>query len=627
MINSDITKQEIQRLLRINKIDKASTVCDKLCNTNPDDIEIWLLSASIHAQLGNLTRVIECCKKVITLQPDHLMAHYNLGLAFQFMGDLPAAERTFLATLRLNPDMHKARSALGYVVLQLGRAEEAVNIYGYLLNKSIQNDATTVLNANINLSLALMGTKRFTDAEQACNRALAIAPDSAHALNNLGQTLKEQGKLESAAIAHKKAVEAQPDFIVAHSNYLLDLNYLTHVDDKKIFYEHCLWERQHTLNLSTKQHSNTRHTSTKRLRVGYVSPDFRAHSVILFIAGLIEAHNRDDIETFCYSDVKSPDAYTRKIHKISDHWREISNMDNGQLSTVIEKDKIDILVDLAGHTSNNRLLAFAQKPAPIQATWLGYPNTTGLTSMDYRLTDKWADPMGISDKLCTETLVRLPNGFLCFQPLADSPPVSELPMLENGYITFGSLNNSAKINSDVIKLWIRLLKELPESRLILKSPQLSDASLKQRYLTKFESTGIDPSRIDIYGRIPSTIEHLSIYRNIDLALDPFPYNGTTTTCEALWMGVPVVSLEGHNHAGRVGVSLLTTTGLTEFLAKTDDDYVRICTGLAKDPDRLSKLRKNMRERLQETPLLDTKSFAKDIENAYQDMWLSFCNQQ
>ncbi|VAW52070.1 TPR domain protein, putative component of TonB system [hydrothermal vent metagenome] len=619
-------KQKLQSLLQNNKYEKARIICSKLCKKIPNDVELWLTYAGIHAQLGLLTKVAECCEKVIKLQPNNVMAHYNLGIAYNSTGQFELAEKSFQNSLQLNPLMHGASIALGQVIMKRGRVDEAIALYTRLLSGPAGNNQEIVQLANINLSLALNTQKRFIEAEEACNRVLAINPNSTEALNNLGQTLKEQGNLDAAADAHRRAINIRPEFVVAHSNLLLDLNYLTNIAVEDVFAEHCRWGQQHGTVSSLKKKLKNDLNPDRPIRVGYVSPDFRAHSVILFIAGLIEAHNRQNVEVFCYSNVKNPDAWTSRVSEAADHWRVICNINDDSFADMVRDDKIDILIDLAGHTSSNRLQAFASKPAPIQVTWLGYPNTTGLNTIDYRITDTWADPPGISDDLNIETLVRLPQGFLCFQPLHDSPAVNKLPMSVTSNITFGCFNNSAKINNEVIQLWAKLLLEIPDSRLLLKSQQLSEPALKKRYLLDFEQAGINPNRIEIIGSIASTIEHLSLYNRMDVALDPFPYNGTTTTCEALWMGVPVITLEGNNHAARVGVSLLNNAGLPEFVAKTKGDYLRIASELAKKPDQLVDLRNNMREHLLNTPLLNAQNFAENIEDAYRSMWLKYCQQ-
>ena len=624
-MNHTLVKQELHQLVQSNKLSEARKICDELCKDSVDDIEAWLISASIHAKSGEYDNVADCCNKVIKLQPSHILAHYNLGIANQTMGNYSSAEENYRTTLRLNPTMRAAVVSLGQVVMNQGRAGEAIKLYDMILGEAEGSDMLVKLKANINLGLALCMLKKFSEAEVACKNALLIKPDSTDALNNLGRVLKEQGDLKGASEAHRKVVNLDPGSVVAHSNLLLDLNYLVGIDKHEVFVEHGLWAQQHAdFSLTDKYYGNDIRAD-KRLRIGYVSPDFRAHSVMLFISGLIEKHDRNHVEVFCYSNTKKIDAWTAHIKNVTDHWCDINMMTDDTFVETVVSDKIDILVDLSGHTADNRLTAFAKKPAPIQVTWLGYPNTTGLSVMDYRITDSWADPEGVSDSLCTESLVRLPHGFLNYQPLLDSPLVNSLPMRKFGYITFGCFNNSAKVNDDVIKVWCRLLQELPESRLLLKSPQFSDSPIKKKYLSKFESAGIDLKRIEIYGRIDSTIDHLSLYHKVDVALDPFPYNGTTTTCEALWMGVPVVVLEGNTHAGRVGVSILNNINMPELIAQTYDEYINICTQLAVNLDHLSNVRVGLRERMNASPLLDTECFTTCIEAAYRTMWVDYCD--
>jgi predicted O-linked N-acetylglucosamine transferase (SPINDLY family) len=323
---------------------------------------------------------------------------------------------------------------------------------------------------------------------------------------------------------------------------------------------------------------------------------------------------------YCYSDVKSSDVVTDEIKRLADHWRPISGQPDAAVADQIRKDGIDILVDLAGHTAGNRLPVFARKPAPVQVTWLGYPNTTGMPVIDYRLTDEIADPQGEADQYHSETLIRLPDGFLCYDAPDNVPDVSGLRARKTGRITFGSFNNLPKINEEVIRLWSRLLHNVPNSCLLLKSKQLADEPTRQRFLELFSATGIGSERIKLLPRTPSTAGHLALYHQIDIALDPFPYNGTTTTCEALWMGVPVITLRGNRHSGRVGASILTRIGLQEMIAESEGQYVQIGMKLAENIDRLEQLRSQMRQRMKTSPLCDGKCFARTMENTFRNIW-------
>jgi len=288
---------------------------------------------------------------------------------------------------------------------------------------------------------------------------------------------------------------------------------------------------------------------------------------------------------------------------------------------LIKNDKIDILVDLAGHTAKNRLLVFAQKPAPIQVTWLGYPNTTGLQAIDYRFTDIIADPIGESDKLHSEKLIRLDNGFQCYKGNKNISINTQLPSQRQGHITFGSFNNLTKVTPEVIKVWSIILKALPTSHLLLKAKQL--AYSKDRYLDLFRQEGVAEGRIQLHGHLASLSDHLTLYNSTDICLDPFPFNGATTTCEALWMGVPVVTLAGDRHAGRVGASLLTNIGLTRFISQDIGSYIETAIKMAGDTDYLQSVRQGLRERMQRSPLCDGRSFANEVESAYQKMWAQY----
>jgi predicted O-linked N-acetylglucosamine transferase (SPINDLY family) len=361
----------------------------------------------------------------------------------------------------------------------------------------------------------------------------------------------------------------------------------------------------------------------RRLRIGYVSPDFRAHSVASFLEPVLARHDTDNFDVVCYAQVAHPDRTTERLRQLAGHWRDTCAQSDEQVANMIRQDRIDILVDLAGHTRNNRLTVFTHRPAPIQLTYLGYPNTTGLPQIDYRLTDALADPPE-ADALHTERLVRLPRGFLCYSAPQDAPAVSPLPATAVGHITFGSLNNLAKVNEQVVELWARVLHAVPGAQLLLKGKALCDQATAGRFVEMFARHRIPADRLRLASWAATRAQHLTTYAQVDIALDPFPYNGTTTTCEALWMGVPVVALAGDRHAARVGVSILTHVGLREFIATTPDDYVRTAAGLAADRARLVALRASLRRRMADSPLCDGAAFTRDIEATYRAMWETWC---
>jgi len=336
---------------------------------------------------------------------------------------------------------------------------------------------------------------------------------------------------------------------------------------------------------------------------------------------LLQNYDRRLVEVFCYSEVKSPDYQTDKTRMLSDHWRPIMGLTNRAVAEQVRQDGIDILVDLAGHTAENRLLVFACKPAPLQVTWLGYPNTTGMPVIDYRLTDEIADPREEADEYHSETLIRPHDGCLCYGPPGHATGVSGIPEHKNGNITYSAVNNPQKINPQVIGLWSRLLHQVADSRLLLKSKQFADKHVRQRFLDLFSACRIGAERVRLLPRVSSTAGHLAVYHQVDIALDPFPYNGTTTTCEALWMGVPVVTFLGDRHSGRVGASILHAVGIADLLvADSVSSYIEKAAAWANNKGQLKNMRENLRQQMKDSPLCDAVSFTKNVEEAYLNMW-------
>ena len=430
----------------------------------------------------------------------------------------------------------------------------------------------------------------------------------------MANVLKAQGKMKEAIIHYRQALSLNPGMTGAHSDMLLALNY-DPPDAESVFDEHVKWGRRHGYTGANAFQHRRSQASDRPLRVGYVSPDFYRHAVTFFFEPLLANHDRSRVVPVCYSLSRKSDDVTARLHSQAAEWRNVFAMGDEQLANQIYADGIDILVDLAGHMGENRLTVFSRKAAPIQVSWLGYPNTTGLTTIDYRLTDALADPPGLTDRFYTEHLYRLPRGFLCYRPSESAPAVGPLPSTATGAMTFGSFNNLSKVTSGTVAVWSSLLQAVPGSRLIIKNASFTDIPTRQPYYEMFEKHGIGRERLDFRGMQRDLADHQSVYNEIDIALDPFPYNGATTTCEALWMGVPVIA-----HAGRVGVSILTQMQLTDFIAGSTDDYVRIAVELANDPARLSQLRGTLRRRMAGSPLCDAKGFARALEDAYRTMW-------
>jgi predicted O-linked N-acetylglucosamine transferase (SPINDLY family) len=396
---------------------------------------------------------------------------------------------------------------------------------------------------------------------------------------------------------------------------------LPSADPATVFAEHRAWSARHAegLTAAAAPHPNDR-SLERRLRVGYVSAHFRNHAVNFFVEPILASHDRSRFEVFCYSNVEFPDHVTAQLQTAVDHWRPIRNEPDDRVAQLIRDDAIDILIDLTGHIGENRLLVFALKPAPVQVTYIGYQNTTGMSAMDYRLTDERADPPGVTDRYYTERLVRLPRAFFCYQP-GEAPAVSPSPANERGHVTFGSFNLFAKVNAQVIATWIEILARVPDSRLWVLANQGGYA--EQKFAEQARARGVDPARVEIHARRPRA-EYLRLVSGVDIALDPFPFNGHTTTCDAIWMGVPVVMLEGDAYASRFGGSVLANVGLGELIANSPDQYVDIAVALANDGDKLARLRAELRPRMAASPLMDFVGFTRNLEAAYRQMWADWC---
>ena len=604
------------------KLNEAIECYQKALHFKPDFAEAYNNLGNVYKDQGRLDDAIRCCREALRLKPDFPQAYNSLGNILKFQGKLDEAIECYQKALHFKPDFAEAYNNLGNVYRDQGRLDEAIGCCREALR--LKPDFAEAYNV---LGVVYRDQGKLAEAMECYHKALHLQPDFPDAHNNIGSVLKSQGRIAEAIECYRKALELKPDLTFIHSNLLLGLHYHDQFDPVQVFSEHQRWAEQHALPVETVIQSYLNNRSLdRRLRIGYVSPDFRTHSVACFIEALIASHDRTAVEVICYSDVTRPDSTTRRLKSLADCWRDIVGMTDQQGADLVRKDRIDILVDLSGHTAKNRMLLFAEKPAPVQATYLGYPNTTGLSTMDHRITDSWADPPGETDHLYTENLVRLPYGFLCYKPDEKAPPVAKLPASESGGITFGSFNYRAKITGEVVKLWSKILNSVADSRLVLKSNSLSDTGTQQLLRKMFVQNGISLGRIQLVGFIPSLIKHLELYNTIDIGLDTFPYNGTTTTCEALWMGVPVIVLAGRSHVSRVGVSLLSGIGLTDLIADSTEAYLEKAVKLADNLGHLQDLRKNSRDMMLDSPLTDAGRFICTLEKAYRQMWHRWCNQ-
>lgn len=574
-------------LKRAGRAAEAENLYRISVSTTPDDPNTRCNFATLYAETRRNDAALAQLRVALALKPDYPDAWFNIGNCLRTAGDKRGAETAYDRALNIRPDMAEPMANKGELLRERVLLSEAIGCY-----------------------LA----------------AVRLRPDLSAPFNNLGETLKEQGRLDEAVGVFKKGLELHPNETAMHSNLLFLTNYNPAVPAELAWRLHRRWGETHADPLhrpAGRPFANAR-IPDRRLRIGYVSPDFCTHSCAYFSEPLMSSHDRSAVELYLYAASDRTDSTTRRFQALADRWTSLVGLSDDQAAALIEADGVDILVDMAGHTCDHRLLTFARKPAPVQVSWLGYPNTTGMKAMDYRFTDAAADPPGAHDAWHSEKLVRLDGGFLCFRPMFDPGPPAPSPCLKNGFVTFGSFNNTSKVTPDVVKTWAELLRRVPGSRFIVKSRQLGDAEARRRIAAAFAANGVDDARCDLLPRIDAVSNHLRAYDLIDVAMDPFPYNGTTTTCEALWMGVPVATWAGEGHVARVGASILTHCGMGDLVAGSAAEYIDVAVRLAADPAALAERRAGVRGRMAASPLMDGARFARAVEAAYRDMWRRWC---
>jgi len=571
----------------------------------PDSAVVWNEYGVALAKTGAPKEAEIALRRALGLGPEIPQIHNNYGNVLRGRGAYKEAIACYQGALKRRPDYIEARANLGVALQEAGDAGAAIDCFEAVLKKSPDDGATWT-----HLGAALAAQGRLVEAEAAHRRSIELQPGSPDAYNNLGIILKDQGRLPDARKAYQAAVDRDSTDAGVHSNLLMCLCYDTAVTAEETIELHCNWAARHAPVTDVEAF---RFEDGGPLRIGYLSPDFRDHSVAYFVESIFANHDPEKVALYVYSDAADADATTARLRAHAAHWRDVFADDDETLYRRIRGDRIQVLVDLAGHTANNRLPVFARRAAPVQVTWLGYGMTTGMPQIDYLLSDNWVDPPGPADDWCTEEICRLPSGFMCYAPPLDVP----LPDAENGRpVTFGSFNNLSKVNDGVLALWARILNEVPDSRLLLKSRQLADPVIGQRLQDTFEKAGVAADRLKFAGRTASRAEHYALYGEVDVALDTFPYNGATTTCEALWMGTPVVSMAGDRHVGRFGLTFLTRAGFPEWVAETPEAYISIAADLARRrPDAVT-----VRDTVSRSMLVDGAAAAGDLEDVFQDMW-------
>ncbi|MEP7361712.1 MAG: tetratricopeptide repeat protein [Acidobacteriota bacterium] len=580
----------------------------------------WNNMGNSYQEIGQFEEALACYQKALALNPAAFTIYNNIGNCYRRQGHHAEALGWYQKALECWPDFAEALNNSGVTLQDMGRLADAVPYFERAL--AVRADYPDPL---INLSNNYRDRGRPEQAIACLRKAAEIRQDNPHIWNNLGCSLGDQGLVQEAIDCYRKTISLDPRNHHAFSNLLLNLHYLDDVTPDQIFNLHCEYERRFAPVAPAKDREGRSRDPERKLRVGYVSSDFRRHSVAYFLEPLLERHDPLSVEFYCYADVPRADALTgRFAHLAGPRWRDIRGYNDDRLEQLIRADAIDILVDLGGHTAGNHLRIFCRRPAPLQVTWLGYPDTTGLTAMDYRITDPASDPLGTTDHWYTERLVRLEDGFLCFRPAPQTPLSAPPPMAASGAITYGSFNNMAKMSPSVIRLWSELLHRVPASRLALKNKALAEGPARGRVIEVFKQRGIAEDRIVMSGAVESLEGHLSSYAHVDVALDSYPYHGTTTTFEALWMGVPVVTLTGPAHVSRVGASILSHVGLEGCIASTPEDYITCAASWAGRTEELALLRGQLRARLSASPLMDEPGFARRMESAYRTMWRRWC---
>lgn len=566
-------------------------------------------------QAGRLAAAEQGYRAILRQYPDHADSLHLLGVIGLQMGHAQQALGLIEHAVQLRPDGAIYRSNLGQVLERLGRFDEAEHAY----RAAIEADPGCAEAFN-NLGRLLQSKDHLREAESCFRNAIDLSPAYAEPHTNIGNLLKDRGDLDGAIAAFRRGIELRPDLSMLHSNLLLTLHYHADYSPADLAREHRRWAERHVVPLTWDRPAHRNDPDPeRRLRIGYVSPDFREHAVARFMLPLLENHDRQQVEIFAYADVATPDSTTARIREQCDHWRETQALSDAQIAASVRDDEIDILVDLAAHSGHNRLLTFARKPAPVQTTYLAYCSTTGVNAIDYRLTDRFLDPPTDDEACYVERSVRLPHCYWCYAAPVSSenePSSDRLP----GPPTFGCLNNFAKVTDATLSLWTRLLHRAPDARLLVYA---RTEWHRDRLREALRQADLPVSRLEFVGWQPLD-EYLETYRQIDVALDPFPYTGGTTSCDALWMGVPVVTLAGRTAVSRAGSSLLSNLGLEHLVARSEDEYIDLAAGLIDQPEDLAALRGGLRARLEASPIMDAPLFARDIEAAFRQMWRTWC---
>jgi predicted O-linked N-acetylglucosamine transferase (SPINDLY family) len=622
-INADQREVWVQRAalcIRKRDLKAALTVYQSALRRLPGSAELLTNCGNVLKGLGFLSEAIDVYRKALLLLPSSTLVMLNLGAALAEAGQKAEALALLRRAAAAEPGSSDVRARLGILLLDLGKPQEALAESQAALDLQPKVDARY-----IDVGKSLFALDRYDEAAELYRRLIEISPRSVEAYHNLGLAQLFLARPEEAMKTLRQAQSIDPDNERVSSNLVLASLYHPGIDSAGTRHLLAEWEDRHAKRYreSILPHQNHRDPN-RRLRIGYVSADLRGHVVGRNILPLLREHDRAQFEIFCYANNPYSDAVTQRLKTYVDEWRDIRVLTDRSAVDLVREDRIDILVDLALHTSHHRLLVFARKPAPVQMCFAGYPGGTGLRTMDYRISDPYLDPPAETEPDSFERVVRLPNSFWCFDP--DAMEVSqgfdpvELPALKSGHITFGSLNMFCKMNDAVIDLWAKVLRRVEKSRLLILAPL---GSVRERIQTRFAEAGVDPSRVELADR-RDRLKYLKLYDRIDLALDTFPYNSHSTGMDSLWMGVPTITLIGNKVVGRAGLSQLSNLDLQQLAAGSEEEFVEIAARVAADVPRLAEIRRTMRLRMFNSPLCDAIGFARGIEDIFRVAWEGWC---
>jgi predicted O-linked N-acetylglucosamine transferase (SPINDLY family) len=618
----------IQQRLAAGRYDEAESAARAAQKRAPRDANVLQLLGVACFQQGKRDEAIQALRKAAMLAPGHAGVQSNLGTAYAALGDYARSVEHHRRAVQLDPSRAEYFSNLGDSLRQVGQFEDAAAACRRAL--AIHPASPAALN---NLAAALWSLGRIGEGLAAARQAVAAAPDDPAAWTTLLSLLESAGLQDESIAACRRLVELDP----TSTAFPLGVTYSSSVAPEEMFAEHRRWATRLADPLAPPARASYPNDPDpdRRLRIGYVSPDFRDHAVAYFFEPVLEHHDRGQVEVFVYSaSPAAADAVTNRLRGYDAQWRDIATRSDADAADVIRRDGIDILVDLALHTRGSRLLLFARKPAPVQATWLAYAGTSGLKTIDWRVTDAIIDPPGLTESLHTERLLRLPRTQWVYRPPADTPEVAPPPATASGVVTFGWAGTIMKLTPRTIELWANVLRDVEGSRLRLMAATLDEPAARMRLLEQFAKHGVDGGdggggggdRIELRGA-GTTREYLEFFAAIDIMLDTFPFTGGTTACHSLWMGVPVVTLTGPTSVSRVAASVLRNVGLNELVAETPEQFTRAAGELAADVQKLSTLRATLRERLDASPLRDEAGFTRELEAGFRTMWQAWCAQQ